>query len=235
MNTTLVLSTGNGNALAVSDVDAGTLQVALSSTNGTLTLASTTGLSFGAGDGVNDAAMVFTGSVTAINNALNGLQFLPTSGYQGSATVSLTTSDLGASGSGGVLTDSDSVTIQVGAARFQQGVDGYSGTQDTWVSTGSSNTNHGAEATVVADDNSGSDAALLRFDNLFGGGRRADPVGCHHHRCHALHLRHRRRQPGHHRTAPHAVRLDRSLHLQQPAQRRAGRWQRGQQQRAAQL
>jgi uncharacterized delta-60 repeat protein/CSLREA domain-containing protein len=176
-NTPLQFSSAHGNALTVSDVDASTLQVTLSATHGTLTLGSTTGLAFSSGDGSADATMTFSGTVAAINAALNGLSFAPTGGYQGSAALTLTTSDLGASGSGGILTDTDTVAIQIGAAVFQQGVNGYTGTEDTYVATGSSTTDHGAATTVVADDNSATDAALLRFGSLFGSGPGQIPTG----------------------------------------------------------
>lgn len=60
-DTNLVFSTGNLNAISVSDVDAGAspVQVSLSATNGTLSLAGTTGLTFSVGDGAA-ASMTFT-------------------------------------------------------------------------------------------------------------------------------------------------------------------------------
>lgn len=111
----LVFSVGNGNALAISDVDAGgsPLEVNLSVTNGTLTLAGTTGLSFTTGDGTADSMLVFSGTLVDINNALAGLAYTPTANYHGAAVLSLVTSDLGHTGSGGALTDTDSVNITV--------------------------------------------------------------------------------------------------------------------------
>jgi trimeric autotransporter adhesin len=168
VNTTLVLS--GTSAISVADVDAAVLEMSLNVTNGTITLASTAGLSFSTGDGSADAAMVFSGSAAAINTALDGLSYAPTGGYNGAATLSLTTSDLGATGSGGTLTDTDTVPIQVGAARFQEGVAGFAGFEDTYVEGASSGTDHGNDGTVVADDSNSGDAALLRFGNLFGSG-----------------------------------------------------------------
>ena len=179
VDTPLVLSVANGHAIRVGDVDAGAspLQVTLTATHGTLTLAGTAGLAFTTGDGSADASMVFSGSVTAINAALDGLVFTPAGGYNGSASITISTDDLGNTGSGGALTDTDVLNLQVGAARFQQGVAGYAGTQDTWVGAGAPATDHGADASVVADDNSASDAALLRFDSLFGNGPGQVPFG----------------------------------------------------------
>jgi hypothetical protein len=78
-DTTRVFSSGNGNLISISDVDAGTgaLQVTLTATNGTLTLSRITGLTFSTGDGTADAGMVFTGTLSAINAALAGMSFAP--------------------------------------------------------------------------------------------------------------------------------------------------------------
>ena len=56
-NTAVVFSTGNGNSISVSDVDAGaaSIQMTLSTPDGTLTLSGTLGLSFSVGTGTGDA------------------------------------------------------------------------------------------------------------------------------------------------------------------------------------
>ncbi|HJT65247.1 MAG TPA: Ig-like domain-containing protein [Pyrinomonadaceae bacterium] len=127
-NTPLVFSGGNGNQISVTDVDAGAnaIQVTLTATNGTLTLSGTGGLSFsfsdangtGAGDGTADATMTFRGTLTNVNAALNGMSFTPTAAFTGSANVSITSNDLGNTGTGGPLTDTDSVAIQVGVTNI---------------------------------------------------------------------------------------------------------------------
>ncbi|UUA72965.1 putative Ig domain-containing protein [Cellvibrio sp. QJXJ] len=116
-DTSLVFSSVNGNRIQIDDLDVGTgnLQVTLSVTNGTLTLGGTTGLIFTTGDGTNDSSLVFSGTKTDINNALSILTFNPTTGYNGTAVLAITTSDLGNSGSGGVLIDSDTVNITITA------------------------------------------------------------------------------------------------------------------------
>jgi hypothetical protein len=150
LDTPLTFSSGNGNQISVSDVDAAglvnsgggskkkpgiqlpftpsgggpfanMLQVTLSVTNGTLTLSGTTGLSFsfsdgngtGAGDGTADATMTFRGTIADINTALNGMFFTPTSGFNGTAVLTITSNDLGNTGTGGPQTDTDTVNISV--------------------------------------------------------------------------------------------------------------------------
>uniref|UniRef100_UPI000DE2FB18 Ig-like domain-containing protein n=1 Tax=Pectobacterium peruviense TaxID=2066479 RepID=UPI000DE2FB18 len=110
----LVFNTANGNLISISDVDVGgnTMQVTLTAMNGLLTLSSLSGLTF-VGSGTGDSTMTFQGSLTNINNALNGLTFTPTSGYNGSASIQMVSNDLGSSGSGGAQTDTDTIAITV--------------------------------------------------------------------------------------------------------------------------
>lgn len=114
-DSSLVFNNGNGNLISISDVDAGSnsVEVTLAASNGLLTLGSTSGLSFQVGSGTGDATMTFAGSLVNINNALNGLTFTPTSGYNGPASLQITSDDLGSSGSGGAQTDTDTLTITV--------------------------------------------------------------------------------------------------------------------------
>ena len=118
MNTAKVFSTGNGNLISITDVDAasGTMQVQLVSTNGATTLSTLTGLTFSVGDGTADATMTFTGTVAAVNTALAGLSFNPTTSFTGAASLQIVTSDQGNTGSGGTLTDNDTVAITVGTS-----------------------------------------------------------------------------------------------------------------------
>jgi len=101
--------------ISVTDVDAGAapLQVTLNASNGVITLGGVAGLAFAFGDGTADASMRFTGTVAAINAALDGLVFTPDLNYWGLAFITMTTDDLGASGAGGAQTDSDLATIDV--------------------------------------------------------------------------------------------------------------------------
>ncbi|WP_157243372.1 PKD domain-containing protein, partial [Algoriphagus resistens] len=111
----LVFSSGNGNLISVSDVDAGSneMQVTLTATNGLVSLSGTAGLSFSVGSGVNDGTMMFVGTIDDINTALNGVIFSPNAGYNGLASLTISSNDQGFSGSGGALTDTDVVSITV--------------------------------------------------------------------------------------------------------------------------
>jgi hypothetical protein len=93
-----VFSVANGNAISVSDVDAGgaNIRVTLQAAPLTLTLATTAGLTLGLGqDGVNDGVIQMTGTIAAINAALNGLIYKPTASTSASTTIVVTTTDLG--------------------------------------------------------------------------------------------------------------------------------------------
>jgi hypothetical protein len=115
-NSQLVFSTGNGNAISIADPDAGNLPVqeTLTATNGTLTLGSTATLSFSVGTGTNNSTMTFTGTVAAINSALQGLTYRPNSNFVGAASVTVNSNDQGFLGSGGAKSDNDAVTVNVG-------------------------------------------------------------------------------------------------------------------------
>jgi hypothetical protein len=112
-----VLSAATSNALSVTDVDAvdSDVQLTLAGTSGTVTLDTTAGLSFSAGDGNHDATMTFTGTLTALNTALDGMTFTPDANFAGSASLSVDADDQGNTGSGGSATDHQAVTIDVTA------------------------------------------------------------------------------------------------------------------------
>ena len=112
-NTSVSFSSGNGNAIQVSDIDVdetvspnNLLQVTLAADNGaTVTLTSTTGLDFGFNDASGtgddngtDGTLVFRGTVTDLNNALNSLTLTPAGGFTGNVDLVVTTSDLGNTG-----------------------------------------------------------------------------------------------------------------------------------------
>jgi PKD domain-containing protein/hemolysin type calcium-binding protein len=114
-DTPLVFNAASGNAISISDPDAGIypVEVTLSASNGTLTLSGTSGLTFSTGDGVDDSAMVFTGAIVDINAALEGMTFTPQFDYSGPAGLAITTNDQGNLGTGGPASTTNSVPITV--------------------------------------------------------------------------------------------------------------------------
>ena len=146
-NTPVIFSTANGNPIVISDSDAGTnsLQVTLSATDSTLTLSGTTGLSFTSG-GNGTTSMTFIGTLADINAALNGLTLTPNPGFSGTASLTLTSNDQGNTGSGGALSDSDTIAINVTPIPISYGIleftaadysaaEGNNGTVNTIVAT----------------------------------------------------------------------------------------------------
>ncbi len=116
-DTPLVFSAANNNPISISDVDAGgaIVQVQLTVNRHWVTLPVTTGLTFSVGDGTSDSTMTFTGTIANINLRLAGATATPWPGFfgYGQATLQIVTSDLGNTGSGGTLTDSDTLIINV--------------------------------------------------------------------------------------------------------------------------
>ena len=108
----LIFSSSTSTQISITDPDAAgnPIQVTLTATNGTINLPSTLGLSFSVGDGTNDTTMTFTGTVADINFALEGMTFVATPGFTGTASLQIATNDLGNTGAGGALSDTDSVT-----------------------------------------------------------------------------------------------------------------------------
>ncbi|MBC7701677.1 DUF6701 domain-containing protein [Aquabacterium sp.] len=61
---------------------------------------------------------------------------------------------------------------------FQEGVNGYSGTQDTYLKKLAADTDYGASTTLIVDDGSPNDMqTLIRFDNIIGSGVSQIPAG----------------------------------------------------------
>ncbi len=108
----LVFNTMNTNQISITDVDAGGLnvnvQLTTSAGGGTFTLSGVAGLT-GDTDG-SDGTLNITGTLVAVNAALDGLIY--NTSTAGAQTLTVTTSDLGNTGTlGGVQTDIDVVTV----------------------------------------------------------------------------------------------------------------------------
>jgi VCBS repeat-containing protein len=83
--------TYSGGTMSIADADGDDQTVTITITNGILTLSGTTGLTGLKGNGTSN--ITFSGSLTDINNALNGAIFSPTPNYSGTGGVQLFTKD----------------------------------------------------------------------------------------------------------------------------------------------
>jgi len=115
----LVFSAANNNRVAIADVDAGSspllVTLSVSLTGASLSLSTTSGLTFTVGDGTDDQLMSFSGTLDDINAALDGLRFTP--GIQLPAVLEIFANDQGATGLGGALSDVNIVPVTVNAPR----------------------------------------------------------------------------------------------------------------------
>ena len=88
------------------------MRVTLTARNGLVKLSQLIGLTFVVGDGRGNATMTFTGTIVSINAALNGMVFVADAN---TASLTITTNDLGHSGAGGALSAlSDTDTVLIG-------------------------------------------------------------------------------------------------------------------------
>ncbi|MEM8914030.1 MAG: LamG-like jellyroll fold domain-containing protein, partial [Planctomycetota bacterium] len=119
---TLTFSSGNGNAVTVSDSISGTnreMQVTLSVNHGDLTLSQTTGLTFLSGSN-GSGSFVLSGTESDINAALEGMTFTPDADFNGSVTLNLTTA-LAADLEGHYTFDDGTATDQAAGATSHDG------------------------------------------------------------------------------------------------------------------
>lgn len=86
----------------------------LSATHGTLTFGYFEGLAFTAG-GNGQTSVTVQGAKASVNAALATLKYRSDTGYTGHDIIAATVSDLGNSGTGGVLTDNASIPVSVSA------------------------------------------------------------------------------------------------------------------------
>ncbi|QCG48532.1 retention module-containing protein [Aeromonas schubertii] len=100
--------------ISVKDVDAGQhpVSMTLSVSHGTLVLSGSAGSVSASGSG--SPQLVLTGTLGEINLLLaSAVHYQPDAHFWGSDTLHVTTSDLGNSGAGGVMTDSDTLPVHV--------------------------------------------------------------------------------------------------------------------------
>ena len=74
----------------------------------------TEGLIYTTGDGITDSTITVRGTQAQLNGLLDGMIYTPNPGFNGVDTLTITTDDLGNTGSGGALQDIDNVLITVG-------------------------------------------------------------------------------------------------------------------------
>ena len=158
-DTDLTFSPGNGNALSIADVDAGTndVRVTLSvGSSGRLSLdpADIAALNFAcsgcSGDGTSDPSMVFEGTVAEVNAALDGAKYRGAQDFNGADVLTITTNDKGNTGSGGAKQDQDTVNITVNPVN-----DAPSADSETFGGAGNLNDQAHGNTTMQVDDTSG--------------------------------------------------------------------------------
>lgn len=105
--------------ISLTDVDAGgnELVVTLVALSGTLTLNDTANLTFGpGGDGLADRSMTFTGTLVALNAALDNLIYRGDPGFTGLDTINLAANDQGFTGADGPESATATIYVNVAAA-----------------------------------------------------------------------------------------------------------------------
>lgn len=113
-DTAIVFSSGNGNAITISDVDAGsgtiTVRLFTGFEGSSLTLGSTAGVTV---SGNGSDVVTVSGTLAAVNAALEGLVYQPEADYAGTDSIGIQTTDNGNSGTGGALSDCDGFVISL--------------------------------------------------------------------------------------------------------------------------
>jgi len=121
VNTPVAFTDHQGHPIRVTDADAGfgNVEVTLTAVHGTISLVypdPTGNLNYSVGDGINDSEVTFTGRLNEVNAALQWVSFTPTDDYIGTeASLTVSTDDLGNSGTGGSKFDQDVIQITVNA------------------------------------------------------------------------------------------------------------------------
>ena len=96
----LSFNDANGNAISVSDSDAGgnDLQLTLEASAGSFSITDIGTAEFTTGDGFDDSILVLQGTQSELNSALQTLHFTADSGFVGAVDLTITTNDLGNGG-----------------------------------------------------------------------------------------------------------------------------------------
>ena len=89
------------------------VSVTLTADHGTLALGSTEGLTLSNGTGNGDATMTFTGTLSDVNAALDGLRYTPENDFVGTANLQIITDDLAPQIAGGPQIVTNNVAINV--------------------------------------------------------------------------------------------------------------------------
>jgi hypothetical protein len=160
-NGSLVFSTTNSNAISVADANAGSAieQLTLTSTNGTLKLGATFGITFISGAN-KSASMTISGTLANLNHALKNLTFTPTSGYTGSASIALSYTDVGNS-----LTASANIAITVGTGAAVSSGGSTTSPQTAVVTSSASPGSSGPETSDIDTQWAGFAAALQTLNS----------------------------------------------------------------------
>ena len=150
-NTSLVFSTRNGSAISINDVNTGGDSVALSVAHGTLTLATTTGLTFTNGTN-GSGSFTVKGALSNLSAALDGLVYQPTLNYSGSDSLSASIKNLADN-----MTSSTSVILNIGGLPTVLAPSSASLTENTALTFSSADNNE----ITVADQSAGSNPDSL--------------------------------------------------------------------------
>ena len=102
-------------AISIDDPDSGNslILLRLTATNGFMSFGTTAGLTFLSGDGLQDQAIVLTGTQVAINAAIDTLVFQGNADYFGVANIQVEIDDLGNTGTGGAKSATQNIAIDI--------------------------------------------------------------------------------------------------------------------------
>ncbi|MFH1114214.1 MAG: cadherin-like domain-containing protein, partial [Pseudomonadota bacterium] len=191
MGTPLVFSTENGNAIFIEDVDTGETVHAVKIVvpyGGEVSLnlpaepevvimgfGDSSDLIFFEGDGVQDSVVFFSGSLEAINDALDGLTYQPPADFSGKtdgyAGLSINVIDAGVDGTGGPYTVSQWVQVAVDPVNDPVTIavpDGEGEHDEFNVSAGGTLTFTGSNTISVSDPDSGDRDVQVQIKPVYG-------------------------------------------------------------------